>query len=86
MILYGSSLAVQWLRLHTSTAEGTGSIPGQETRIPHASWLGKKKFFLMLLYLFNFFIVVKYTNVFYNVIIFTTYTILAIYNYTIQWQ
>ena len=68
MILYGSSLAVQWLRLHTSTAEGTGSIPGQGTRIPHASWLGKKKIFLMLLYLFNFFIVVKYTNVFYNML------------------
>ena len=68
MILYGSSLAVQWLRLHTSTAEGTGSIPGQGTRIPHASWLGEKKFFLMLLYLFNFFIVVKYTNVFYNML------------------
>ena len=46
----------------------------------------EKKKNLMLLYLFNFFIVVKYTNVFYNVIIFTTYTILAIYNYTIQRQ
>ena len=26
----GTFLAVQWLRLHASTAEGTGSIPGQE--------------------------------------------------------
>ena len=26
-------------------AEGTGSIPGQGTRIPHASWLGKNNFF-----------------------------------------
>ena len=25
----GTSLAVQWLRLHTSTAGGMGSIPGQ---------------------------------------------------------
>ena len=25
---YGTSLAVQWLRLHASTAGGTGSIPG----------------------------------------------------------
>ena len=27
----GTSLAVQWLRLHASTAEGTGSISGQGT-------------------------------------------------------
>ena len=27
---------VQWLTLHTSNAEGTGSIPGQGTKIPHA--------------------------------------------------
>ena len=33
----GNSLAVQWLELHTSTAVGTGSIPGQElSKIPHA--------------------------------------------------
>ena len=28
----GTSLAVQWLRLHTSSAGGPGSIPGQGTR------------------------------------------------------
>ena len=37
----GTSLAVQWLRLGASTAEGMGSIPGWGTRshiprIPHA--------------------------------------------------
>ena len=26
----------QWLRLHASSARGTGSIPGQRTKIPHA--------------------------------------------------
>ena len=28
----GTSLVVQWLRLHTPNAEGPGSIPGQGTR------------------------------------------------------
>ena len=37
-ICIGTSLAVQWLRLHTSTAGGTGLIPGQGTKIPHAAW------------------------------------------------
>ena len=37
------SLAVQWLRLHTSTAGGTGSIPGSGTRITHATVCGQKK-------------------------------------------
>ena len=31
-----TSLAVQWLRLHASTAGGMGSISGQGTKIPHA--------------------------------------------------
>ena len=42
----GTSLVVQWLRLHTSTAAGVGSFPGQGTKIPHAAWAwpkGKKK-------------------------------------------
>ena len=33
----GPSLAVQWLRLCPCNAEGTGSIPGQGTKIPHAA-------------------------------------------------
>ena len=38
----GTSLAVQWLKLHASTAGGTGSIPGQGTVIPNATWQPKK--------------------------------------------
>ena len=32
----GNSLVVQWLRLHTFTAVGLGSIPGRGTKIPQA--------------------------------------------------
>ena len=39
----GTSLAVQWLRLCTSTAGGMGLIPGQGTKIPHAAPCGQKK-------------------------------------------
>ena len=39
----GTSLAVQWLRLHASTAGGMGSIPGERTRILHACHTAKKK-------------------------------------------
>ena len=39
----GNSLAVQWLGLHTSTAGGTGSIPGWGTRTLYAVWHGQKK-------------------------------------------
>ena len=38
----GTSLVVRWLRLCTSTAKGTGSIPGQGTEIPHAVWQSQK--------------------------------------------
>ena len=31
------SLVVQWLRLHTPNAGGRGSIPGQGTKILHAT-------------------------------------------------
>ena len=33
----GTSLAVQWLRLHASIAGGIGSIPGQGTTACHAA-------------------------------------------------
>ena len=33
----GNSLAVHWLGLCASTAGGTGSIPGQGTKIPRAA-------------------------------------------------
>ena len=32
----GNSLVVQWLRHQLSTSGGTGSIPGQGTKILHA--------------------------------------------------
>ena len=38
----GTSLVVQWLRLHGSIAGSGGSIPGQGAKIPHASGYGKK--------------------------------------------
>ena len=38
-----TSLAVKWLRLWASTTGGTGSIPGQGTKIPHAMWCSQKK-------------------------------------------
>ena len=41
--ILGASLTVQWLRLHTSTAGGTGSIPGWGMKIPHAAQPKKKK-------------------------------------------
>ena len=31
-LLSGTSPVVQWLSLHTSNAEGQGSVPGQGTR------------------------------------------------------
>ena len=39
----GTSLVVQWLGLHASNAGDMGSIPGWETKIPHATWHAKKK-------------------------------------------
>ena len=40
---FGTSLAVQWLKLCSSIARGVGSILGQERRILQAKWPGKKK-------------------------------------------
>ena len=34
---------VQWLRLHASTMAGMASIPGGETKIPHAVQCSQKK-------------------------------------------
>ena len=36
----GTSLAVQWLRLHVPNSGGTGSNPGQGTKILRAAWCG----------------------------------------------
>ena len=38
----GTSLTVQWLRLHTSIAGALGSISSQGTKIPHATQHGQK--------------------------------------------
>ena len=38
-----TSPAVQWLRYHTPTAEGTGSIPARGTKNLHAKRQGQKK-------------------------------------------
>ena len=39
----GTSLAVQWLGLHASTAESLRSIPGWDTEIPQALRCSQKK-------------------------------------------
>ena len=48
---HGTSLAVQWLRLHTPNARGPGSTPGQGTR-SHMLQLrldaAKQKYFFFL--------------------------------------
>ena len=36
-----TSLAVQWLTLHASTAQGTGLTSGWGTKIPHAAQCGE---------------------------------------------
>ena len=37
-----TSLAVQWLRIHASTAGGTGLMPGWGTKILYDAWCGQK--------------------------------------------
>ena len=39
----GTSLAVQWLRFHASSARDMGSVPGQGTMIWHALWCSQKR-------------------------------------------
>ena len=50
MEIEGNSLAVQWLGLRTSTAGGTGSIPGGGELRSHKplTMAKKKKFFLTM--------------------------------------
>lgn len=40
-------MAVQWLELHTLTAEGLGSIPSQGNKIPHKLRSGAKIIIIM---------------------------------------
>ena len=37
----GTSLAIQWLRFCVSNEEGMSSVPGQGTKIPHATEMKK---------------------------------------------
>ena len=41
--VWGTSLAVQWLRLQASTAGNMGSTPGRGTKILHVTRYGKKQ-------------------------------------------
>ena len=43
IISQGNFLAVQWLGLLAFTAEGSGSVPGQGTKILQAMWRSQKK-------------------------------------------
>ena len=40
--IYGASLVVLWLRLHLPVQGMGSSIPGQEAKILHASWVKKQ--------------------------------------------
>ena len=52
-----TSLAVQWLRLHTLSAGGTGLMPGWGTKIPHAVQCSQKKYLkIKLAYSLFFFV------------------------------
>ena len=39
----GTSLEVQWLGLRAFPVKGEGSIPGQGSKIPQATWCSQKK-------------------------------------------
>ena len=55
----GISLEVQWLGLHTSTAEGMGLIPGWGAKIPQGRWQGQKKRVIGYIYMFKYNVMVK---------------------------
>ena len=50
--LLGTSLAVQWVKTVLPRQRGTGSFPGQGTRIPHASGQGQNQ--KIYIYIFFF--------------------------------
>ena len=39
-VYWGTSLVAQWLGLHPPQAGGTGSMPGEGTKIPHGAHHG----------------------------------------------
>ena len=49
-VILGTSLVVQLLRLHASSAGGMGSIPVWETKILLATWHSQKKKIVILLH------------------------------------
>ena len=48
IISQGNFLAVQWLGLLAFTAEGSGSVPGQGTKILQAMWHSQKKNYISI--------------------------------------
>ena len=46
-------MAVQWLRIHASTAGHTGSIPGQGLKIPHTAKCDQEKDYGLFYFLDN---------------------------------
>ena len=38
----GTSLVIQWFRLHAASARGEGSLSGEGTKIPHGLWHDQK--------------------------------------------
>ena len=57
VVRMGTSLAVQWLGLHASTAGGMGSIPGQGTKIPCG--VAKKEWLKLQILCYIFFSTIK---------------------------
>ena len=43
IVKQGTSLPAQWLGLHTFSVGSASWIPGQRTKIPHATWQGQKR-------------------------------------------
>ena len=46
---FSGSSVVKTLRFH---AGGAGSIPGRVTKIPHATWCGQKKLYILNIYIY----------------------------------
>ena len=52
----GTSLVIQWLKLHASNAEGTGLI--LEIEIPHVMWCSENKKMGLLIFLCSYVLMV----------------------------
>ena len=63
ILVVGTSLAVQWLRLQASTAGGMGSISGLGIKIPHAAGCSQKKkkfFFWLCIYVYSLYVTIVF--------------------------